>query len=109
MDQVAFAGQRSRGGQDRAHEIDLHLDRGVALARFQRRVDRAGHGAVEEGGNPTAVDRPDRVEELYRRHAGEDGPAFRYAGEINASRAREGRGRVRALDETLKEGEARLG
>ena len=55
------------------HQADLVFERGVALAGRKRRMDRAAHGGVEQGGRVAAVHRTDRVVEIAQRFALEHG------------------------------------
>ena len=42
-------------GHDRADIVQLHLQRGVALAGLQRRMGGAGHGGIEDRGGPAEM------------------------------------------------------
>ena len=59
---------------DRAHELGLEAERGVADAGRQRRVDGAAERRVEQGRGVAAVDDADRVVVLLPRLALEDDP-----------------------------------
>jgi hypothetical protein len=57
---------RNRVGE-RAHGVHLELHRGVGLARGQHGLHGAAHRRVEEGGDRSAVDAPERVVVLEAR------------------------------------------
>ena len=87
MDQNAFAGHLARGRQDRPDDVHLHLHGRIGLAGLEGRMDGAGHGTVQDGRGPTAVDGAERVEETFRRLSLEDHPAFLGLNHVDVGRA----------------------
>ena len=65
-------------GGDRPQQRNLELERGLADALLERRLDRQSHAAVEQRGRETAVHRAGRIEMDAARLGGDDdAPALR--------------------------------
>jgi len=90
VQEAALAGRHARAGinrcrlapnsarvrEQRPDVVDGHRGRRIDLPGAQRRMHRAGHGAVENRSDPAAMYRAHRVEEGKGRPPGENHPAF---------------------------------
>ena len=92
---------------DRAEDVDFVFQRCVGAAFGDAGHHRAGHGAVEEGAVPAAVDRAHRVAERKARGAAEHHAARLHAVERVAHAVADGRARQAAFDDALHELKAR--
>ena len=75
MDHLANRAQPSAVGSDRAHEIRLRLERGIAAAGRHAGLHRAAHRGIEQRHGEPAVHYADRVVVLLARRAFEHGVA----------------------------------
>jgi hypothetical protein len=87
---------------DRAAEIALGLDRGVADAGGQSRQRGAAAGAVDQGQRPAAMHVAHWIEEVLSGLALEDGEAVADLRQPECQRPGDRRGRQPAFDEPLQ-------
>src|SRR5438309_6804066 len=76
VDHSPLGPDATRVQRDGPYEVDLRLERRVALAHRKRGVDRDAHARVEKGHRIAAVHNPDRVVQILPRLALEHGPTF---------------------------------
>ena len=98
---VPVAVSRPLSGAHRLEVADLDLDRGVALALRQRRVEGAARRRVEQRADQAAVHGADRVVDRLVRRAGEDGTADLGLDQVELHRRRDRRRRQLALHHRL--------
>ena len=110
MDQPAGRADRPGILGDRAHEIHLHLERGVAFALGQRGVDAAAEAGVEQRHREPAMHRAERIV-VAELPAGPRTPPCRARPRAGRSRAfrRSAAPDSVAVDQLLEEGRGRHG
>jgi hypothetical protein len=87
VDERACGGESLAVGPHGADVVHLDFEGGVPDARGQRRVDRAAHDGVEEGGGDPAVDGAERVGEVGAGFQGHDDAAMVDLVEAHAEQA----------------------
>src|SRR5688572_931595 len=90
-------------GRNRPNHVRLGLDGGVADARIKLGVDRAAGGAVDQGKSETAVDAPQRIEEMRPRTTLEHRAAGLRLDQKHSERLADRRRRKLARDHRAKE------
>src|SRR5438132_12347812 len=108
VDHDTFAADPSCVNRDGPDEVGLHLECGVALPDLERRVDSASHRRIQQRHREPSVHDADRVVQVLRRLALEDGLALFEMDAFDAHRFGDRRRRKPALESVPQRLEAAL-